>query len=117
MKKSASVTVSIVAAVGIAAGADQRLDPCSSTTFDEAACRAAIQNNGYCWNGRWVRLKYHYPFPYYYDTYWEFVTAGGVANPAVVGTCGPPRGGIWGAHGALARAGFGSTGACHSAHS
>lgn len=118
MKKSASVRLTIVAAVGIAADAQQRPDPCAAANFNEQACQAAVQNHGYCWNDRWVRLTYHYPFPYYYDAYREFVGNGGVVNAAVIGTCSHPSriGTIFGSHGA-ARAGFGSTGACHSAHS
>jgi len=117
MKKSASVRLTVLAAAGIAARAQTRPDPCLAASFNQQACEAAVQNRGYCWNGHWVRLKYHYPFPHYYDAYQEYIAGGGEVTPAEVDSCGPPHG-FWffGAHGAAARAGFGATGACHSAH-
>jgi hypothetical protein len=116
MKKSVAVRLTVVAAVGIAARAQPRQDPCSAATFNEQACQAAVQNRGYCWNGRWVGLKYHYSFPCYYDAYLDYVSNGGVATPAAVVSCGPPHRFFSGAHG-ISRAGFGSSGgACHAAH-
>jgi hypothetical protein len=116
MKRSASVSLTVVAAVSMAAGRQQRLDPCETASFNEQACAAAIQSGGYCWNGRWVRLKYHFPYPYYYDAYQEYLANGGVVNAAAVGSCGPPSRVVFGSHGA-AHGGFGATGACHAASS
>jgi hypothetical protein len=116
MKRSASVSLTVVAAVSMAAGRQQRLDPCEAANFNEQACEAAIQSRGYCWNGRWVRLKYHFPYPYYYDAYQEYLANGGVVNAAAVGSCGPPSRVVFGSHGA-AHGGFGATGACHAASS
>jgi hypothetical protein len=116
VKKSAAVRLTIVAMVGIATHAKGRPDPCGTATFDQQACSAAIQNQGYCWNDRWVRLKYHYPFPYYYDAYQDFLANGGVVASAPFGTCGPSA--VSHSHGVLVhRAGFGTAGACHAAHS
>ncbi|SPE42198.1 exported hypothetical protein [Candidatus Sulfopaludibacter sp. SbA3] len=112
MKKSASVGLTILAAVSMAARAEQRLDPCKAANFNEQACQEAIQARGYCWNGRWVQLRYHHPFPYYYDAYHEYTAKGGVVNAAVVGTCGPPA--IIPTHG-MWRGGFGFLGAHHGA--
>jgi hypothetical protein len=114
MKKSASVSLTILAAVALGAPSGQPLDPCTTAAFNEPACQAAIQNRGYCANGRWVRMKYRQPFPYYYDAYHEFVSNGGVASAATAGSCGPARG-IW-PFSHAARAGFGSTGAGHTVH-
>jgi len=114
MKRSASVGLTVVAAVSLAARGQPRLDPCATASFNEQACEAAIQNRGYCWNGRWVRLKYHYPFPYYYDAYQEYLENGGLVDAAQVGSCGPPMHIAFGGHGG-ARGGFGGHGACHSA--
>src|SRR5437762_2353226 len=109
MKKSSAVRLTVVAAVGLAAHAQQRPDPCAAATFDEQACRAAVQNRGYCWNNRWVKLKYHYPYPYYFDAYLDYVAIGGIVESAAVGSCGPPRRFFTGGHG-VSRAGFGSCG-------
>jgi hypothetical protein len=117
VKRSSSIRLTVVAAVGIAAHGEPRLDPCAASSFSQQACEAAIQNRGYCWNGRWVNLKYHYPFPYYYDAYLEYTAAGGVVNPAVVGECSSRRTIAGGSHFVVNRAGFGSAGACHAAHS
>jgi len=60
LKKSIGVRLTLVTAVGIpAARVQPRQDPCSAATFDEQACQAAVQNRGYCWNGKWVGLRYH----------------------------------------------------------
>ena len=114
MKKSAAVRLTIVAAVGIVAHAQPRPDPCSASTFNEAACLAAVQANGYCWNGRWVKLKYHYPYPYYYDTYFSYLSVGGTVEPAVIGSCAMPR--LTSHASGFTRAGFGTVGAGHCAH-
>jgi hypothetical protein len=116
MKRSVSVSLTVVAAVSMAARGHLRLDPCAAASFNEQACQAAIQNRGYCWNGRWVGLKCHYPFPYYYDAYQEYMANGGVVNATVLGSCGPPTHTVGGAHGA-AYGGFGATGAGHGANS
>ena len=116
MKKSAAVRLTVVAAAGMAVHAQPRPDPCSAAAFNEQACQAAVQNRGYCWGGRWVHLKYHYPYPYYYDAFLDYVGSGGVVSPAGVDSCGPPRHFGSGAHG-VSRAGFGGSGACHAAHS
>ena len=115
MKRSASVRLTIVAAVGMAASAQPRLDPCGVASFNDTACHAAIQTGGYCWNGKWVNLQYHYPYPYYYDLNQKYLASGGVATPAVVGTCGPVAHTVQASHGTVVRAGFGTSGAAQSA--
>jgi len=75
MKKSASVRLTVVAAIGMgAAHGQQRQDPCAAASFKQQACQAAVQNRGYCWDGKWVQLTYHYPYPYYYDAYQQYTT-------------------------------------------
>ncbi len=111
MKKSASVSLTVVAAFGIAAQAQPRVDPCGAANFNEQACQAAVQNRGYCSNGQWVKLKYHNAYPYYYNAHQAYVTNGGVVSAAVVGTCGPPSG----SHG-VGRGGFGAIGADTAVH-
>jgi hypothetical protein len=115
MKRSASVRLTIVAAVGMAASAQSRLDPCGVASFNDAACHAAIQSGGYCWNGHWVKLNYHYPYPYYYDLNQKFLSSGGTVTPAVVETCGPVANAAQASHAPVIRAGFGTSGATHSA--
>jgi hypothetical protein len=114
MKKSGAVRLSIVAAVGIAVHAQGRPNPCSAANFNEAACQMAVQANGYCWNGRWVKLRYHYPYPYYYDVYLDYLGSGGAVDPAI-GTCAAPHVYSAASHG-FSRAGFGNSGAGHCAH-
>lgn len=114
MKRSASVGLTVLAAFSMVARAQQRLSPCATTSFNEQACQAAIQTGGYCWNGRWVKLRYNNPYPYYYDLYQEYVANGGVVNAAVVGTCVAPTRRTTGGHG-VAHRGFGATGCGHGA--
>ena len=109
LKKSPTIRLTIVAAMGLTAHAQKAQDPCSPATFSEQACQAAVQNRGYCWNGRWVKMKYRNPYPYFYDSYQGYVASGGSVNAAAVGTCGPFHG-FWRSG---ASHGFGATGSCH----
>ncbi len=113
MKRSASVGLTLAAAFAFTARAGQRPDPCAASTFNETACQAAVQSRGYCYNDRWVGMKYSEPYPYYYDAYQQYMAGGGAPNAAVVGTCGPPR---WWGIGPHRNAGFGGTGAGRTAH-
>jgi hypothetical protein len=115
VKKSTAIRLTVVALAAIAARAQGRPSPCSAATFNDAACQAAVQASGYCWNGRWVKLQYHFPYPYYYDSYLNYLNTGGAVQPAVVGTCSTPRIYHGSAYG-FSRAGFGGIGAGHSAH-
>jgi len=106
MKKSAKVTLTMVAAVGLAACQRQRLDPCQQATFDQQACEDAVRSGGYYWNGSWVPMIYHYPYPYYYDSYRSYVSGGGAVHPTPSGAYASPG---------VSRGGFGSIGAGHGA--
>jgi hypothetical protein len=114
MRKSSAVKLTVVAAIGIAAQAQQRPDPCQSATFNAQACSEAVQRRGYCFNGQWVRMKYSYPYPYYYDRYQAYSVLVGASTPLSVGACGAPGFlPMISGHGtpAVARYGFGGHGA------
>ena len=82
MKRSAQVTLTVVATLGLAACNRQRQDPCESGTFNEQACQQAVSSGGYYWNGAWFPMRYHYPYPYYYDSYRSYVSRGGAVRAA-----------------------------------
>jgi hypothetical protein len=109
MKKSTQVTLTVVAVLGMAACNRRRLDPCQSATFDQQACQEAVNGGGYYWNGSWVPMTYHYPYPYYYDSYRSYVGNGGQVRAAAPGAYGHS------ASPAVTRGGFGATGAGHGA--
>jgi hypothetical protein len=106
MKRSAQVTLTLVATLGLAACNRQRKDPCGSATFNEQACQDAVQNRGYYWGGQWVPMSYGYPYPYYYDSYRSYAARGGAVHAAPAGS--------YSASPSVTRGGFGSTGAGHS---
>ena len=108
MKKSRKVTLTVVAAVGLATCGRSRRDPCDSAYFNDLACQDAIRNGGYYWGGSWVPIRYSYPYPYYYDHYRTYVGHGGTVVAAPVGSYARP------AASGVTRGGFGSTGAGHS---
>src|SRR5215831_14713003 len=116
MKKSAKVTLTVVAAVGLASCGRGRRDPCQPEYFSEYACQDAVQSGGYYWGGTWYPTVYHYPYPYYYDGYRRHVSAGGHVISAPVGTYAKPAGRTFGTGGGASspggtvRGGFGSTG-------
>ena len=111
--KSAQVTLTIVAAMGIAARAQQGADPCAPDTFNQKACKTAIRRGGFCSGGEWIGGTYQESYPHYYDLYRSRIAAGGSVTPAVVENCPRPAwlGGWWPLFGGHAhRAGFGATG-------
>lgn len=110
MKRSSKVTLTVVAVMGLASCARRR-DPCESGYFDATACADAIRNGGYFWDGGWVPMTYHYPYPYYFDAYQRHVSRGGTVVAAPSGSYARP------AAGGTVRGGFGSIGAGHGAGS
>ena len=114
MKKSSKVTLTVVAAVGLASCGRGRRDPCEAQSFNELACQEAVQSGGYYWGGSWYPMAYHYPYPYYYDSYHTYVSRGGRVIAAPVGSYSRPAGVTSPSSGGTVRGGFGSTGAGHS---
>jgi hypothetical protein len=119
MKKSAKVTLTVVAAVGLASCGRKRPDPCEAATFNEQACQEAVRNGGYHWHGTWFPMMYHYPYPYYYDSYRGYVSRGGAVRAAPAGDYARPGVSAPGKPASsspgVERGGFGSTGAGHGA--
>jgi hypothetical protein len=101
-KKTAMISLTVVAMAGPLLGAPPRQDPCGTITFTEDVCEQAIQDGGYFWYGKWVRMKYSQPYPYYYDLYQQYLANQGL--PATV----PPD--AYDVPAAIRRGGFGSTG-------
>jgi hypothetical protein len=117
VKKSAKVTLTVVAAVGLASCGRGRRDPCQAQSFNEMACQDAVRSGGYYWGGSWYPMVYHYPYPYYYDSYHGYVSHGGRVYGAPSGSYSRPSGASSSApsSGGTVRGGFGSTGASHGA--
>jgi hypothetical protein len=107
MRKSTKVTLTVVAAVGLASCGRRRPDPCQPASFNQEACQQAIRNRGYYFDGSWVSTSYSHPFPYYYDSYRGYTSSGGTVTtqPAAAysSPAGAPASGV-------ERGGFGSTG-------
>lgn len=99
MKKSAQVTLTVLAAVG-AMHAQQSPNPCGPNSFSPAACRAAVKLHGYCDGATWVPQQYR-KYPYYYGLYQAYSSAGGIVTAAPASTC----------RSTTMRGGFGSRGA------
>jgi len=123
MKKSTKVTLSVVAAVGLASCGRGRRDPCQAEYFNEMACQQAVSSGGYYWGGSWYPMVYHYPYPYYYDHYHTYVSRGGRVTSApsnsytrpstpgkTFGTGGSSSSSGASSSGGTVRGGFGSTG-------
>jgi hypothetical protein len=111
MKKSAKVTLTVVAAVGLASCGRSRRDPCDQMSFDEMACQDAVRSGGYYYGGSWYPMMYSNPYPYYYDHYRTYVSNGGRVVGAPAGSYARPGG----ASSGVEHGGFGSIGAGHSA--
>jgi hypothetical protein len=98
MKKSAQVTLTVLAAVG-AARAQQAPNPCGPNSFNPAACQAAVKLHGYCDGATWVPQQFQ-KYPYYAGLNQAYTAAGGVVTAAPALTCRVPRRGGFGAIGA-----------------
>ena len=109
MKKSARVTLTVVAAVGLASCGRSHRDPCEQASFNELACEEATRSGGYYYGGSWYPMVYRYPYPYYFDSYRTYVSRGGRVYGAPSGSYARPSGSSGVSHG-----GFGSIGAGHS---
>jgi hypothetical protein len=110
MKKSTQVTLTVAAAMGLAARGQQPLNPCGAASFNSNACHEAVKHDRFCWQGQWNPVSDPEPYPYYYGQYRDYVAHGGAVTPAPAGNCGHLRYG-GGAHG-----GFGATGHGHHSH-
>jgi hypothetical protein len=110
MKKSTQVTLTVAAAMGLAARGQQApQDPCGATSFNSKACQAAVKRSRFCWQGQWIPMTDPQPYPYYYGLYQDYVANGGSVAPVPAQHCG---GFFLGAiHG-----GFGGIGAGHQRH-
>jgi len=117
MKKSAGVTLTVVASVGLAS-CGRRIDPCEPGTFNDLACQQAVSSGGYYWGGSWYPMTYSHPYPYYYDSFRGYVSRGGIVRPAPTGRYSHPSAGKqFGSssspsHG-VERGGFGAIGSGH----
>lgn len=112
MKRSSKVTLTVVAAIGLA-GCSRRYDPCDERSFDAIACGDAIRSGGYYWHGSWIPMTYSQPYPYYYDTYRSRISRGESVVAVPGGAYARPAGSA--PAGGVTRGGFGSTGAAHGA--
>ncbi|HEY2014053.1 MAG TPA: hypothetical protein VGH38_11170 [Bryobacteraceae bacterium] len=119
MKKSARITLTVVATVGLAACGRRHPDPCVAGTFNQQACQEAIDRGGYYWQGSWYPMTYHYPYPYYFDSYRGYVSRGGRVVSEPTTSYAHSAAGTGQSHGSsssgVTRGGFGSTGAGHGA--
>ena len=106
MKKSARVTLTVLAAVG-GAYAQQPPNPCGPNSFNPAACQAAVRFHGYCDGATWVPQQYQ-KYPYYYGLYQAYASAGGIVDAPLPSSCRVPRRGGFGAHGVAAQRRAGS---------
>lgn len=106
MKKSARVTLTILAGVGYAAHA-QSSNPCVPGSFNPAACQRAVKLRGFCDGASWTPQKFQ-QYPYYYGLYAAYAAGGGAVDSLLPSNCRVPRGGGFGAHGASAQRRAGS---------
>jgi hypothetical protein len=106
MKRSRSVTLTIVAAIAAASCSRRPPDPCDNSSWDSHACEDAVRDRGYYYNGAWYPRSYAYPYSYYSSQYGTYAQRG-EAHSASSGTFARPS------SGGVVRGGFGSTGAGH----
>ena len=109
-KRSARILLTAAAAIGMAAHAQDRIDPCEPGTFNGKVCQAAIHHGGFCSAGSWVPMTYNQRYPYYYDRYAGYLNSGGTVTAAPEEKCRRPANGFFGSH-RWSRGGVGAIGA------
>jgi hypothetical protein len=112
MKRSSKVTLTVVAAMGLA-GCARRYDPCEAQYFNPTACNDAVVGGGYFWHGSWYPMRYAYAYPVYFNNYQRHVASGGKIFGTPAGTYARPAGGVH-TSGTVTRGGFGGIGGGHS---
>ena len=120
-RKSTQITLTVVAAAGLAGCGRRPIDPCEAQYFNQQACLEAVDSGGYYWNGSWYPMRYQ-AYPYYYDSYRTYVSHGGhvysAPSSAYVhsgGGSSPSRTAGTPSSSSVTRGGFGSTAAGHGA--
>ena len=108
LKRSRRIIFTAAAALGMAAHAQDRVNPCEPGAFNGRVCQAAIRHGGFCSGGSWVPMTYDQRYPYYYDRYVGYLTSGGTVIAAPEEKCQRPAYGLFGSH---RRGGFGAIGA------
>src|SRR5689334_13400594 len=110
MKKPTPVSLTMVTALGLAANgqAPPTPDPCAAPSFNGPVCEIAIRTKGYCWQGSWVSLHYREDYPYFYNLYQQYLSAGATVDPIPAEQCHRTH---------VHYGGFGTVGAFHAAHS
>ena len=76
MKKSGQITLTLLAAIAMAA-CNRRYDPCDKRYFEAMACREAISHGGFYYHDVWYRTTYDRPYTYYYNSYQTYTSLGG----------------------------------------
>jgi hypothetical protein len=104
MKRSVSVTLTLVVSLGAARA--QSVDPCNEGTFNDHACQVAIRTGSFCSHGARIKTTYQQSYPYYYDRYQTYVSQGGVVSTGPAQTCP--------GHWFTIHSGFGATAASHN---
>jgi hypothetical protein len=115
-KRSSAVPLSLVPALAAVMSCGPSgpqvvsgVDPCLPQVYNEAACRTAVQHNGYYYGGMWYRHAYTMPFLYYHNGYSGYVRSGGRVRSLGAGTYSR-NGGPSASRGTVVRGGFGGIG-------
>jgi hypothetical protein len=129
MRRSATVTLTLVPALVAATCGSDRPDPCVPATYNAEACQYAVDHQGYYHNGMWIGHSYARPFLFYSNGYSSYVAGGGQLRSLPSAAFAVPPAGTPGAAGAgsasgsrgsasatggTTRGGFGGIGAGHS---
>ena len=118
VKRSSTITLSLVPALVAATCGTDRPDPCVPGTYNAEACQYAVDHQGYYHNGMWIGHPYARPFLFYSNGYSSYLAGGGQVRSLPSAAFAVPSGGRGGGVGAAAtsatsRGGFGATGASH----
>ena len=117
-KRSSAVPLTFVPALAAIAGCGPSgpqvvsgVDPCLPQVYNEAACKTAVQQNGYYHGGTWYHHAYTMPFLFYHNGYSGYVRSGGRVRALPAGSYsrnGPAVGS--GSRSTVVRGGFGRIG-------
>jgi hypothetical protein len=109
VKRSTSITLTIVPALAAVCTGSVPPDPCLPASYTVEACEYAVSHQGYYYGGVFYPHLYANPFLFYNRGYQNYVSGGGRVAPLEGARFAPA-----GVSGGTVRGGFGGTGEAHA---
>jgi hypothetical protein len=109
VKRSTSITLTIVPALAAVCTGSVPPDPCLPASYTVEACEYAVSHQGYYYQGLFYPHVYPNPYLFYNRAYQNYTVSGGRVAPLEVSRFAPS-----GVRSGTVRGGFGGAGEAHA---